>query len=354
MSRRTILLLLCLALAAGVSSGSDSSSGAASASASPSQQRQARDDASRLIGALPGRRQLQQTQADCARSVPGCKACRFQFFKGTVTRAVCTQCDTGYVVKKSGQECCECCWPASATRPFPLPSSPCLAAAAALCPACPCPPSCPPTHPLPAPVGKKAAFSTALLPQPRADHTPPSPPSPARPEKRAGRHAPRTRRVQPRLQVERDVRGVRALRRRQLLPRLERRARQRGRAPVRPQQGHVERGRALSQGVQGAPRVRLGGRRRVGALPARLLQPRLQHAAVLALPRRPDDARRGRAVARRVRRARRLVLPPRQGDSVRAGHVQGGRRQRRLRRVPRRVHDQVWRRRQGLARRVQM
>ena len=68
-----------------------------------------------LCGAALGRdfspagRDLLQVSADeCNRAVNGCKTCRFQFFRGTVTRAICTQCITGYVVKKSGQECCEC------------------------------------------------------------------------------------------------------------------------------------------------------------------------------------------------------------------------------------------------------
>ena len=56
-----------------------------------------------------GRELLQTPTADeCARSVPNCKACRYQFFRGTVTRAICTQCTTGHVVKESGRSCCEC------------------------------------------------------------------------------------------------------------------------------------------------------------------------------------------------------------------------------------------------------
>lgn len=53
-------------------------------------------------------RQLQQlpTAADCSRAVPHCRACRFQAF-GTVTKAVCTFCETGYVVKAQGRACCE-------------------------------------------------------------------------------------------------------------------------------------------------------------------------------------------------------------------------------------------------------
>ena len=35
--------------------------------------------------------------------MPNCKACRYQFFRGTITKAICTQCDTGYVVKAAGR-----------------------------------------------------------------------------------------------------------------------------------------------------------------------------------------------------------------------------------------------------------
>lgn len=55
-----------------------------------------------------GRDLLQVSSAECNRAVNGCKTCRFQFFRGTVTRAICTQCNTGYVVKNSGQACREC------------------------------------------------------------------------------------------------------------------------------------------------------------------------------------------------------------------------------------------------------
>ena len=106
----------------------------------------------------PTGRELLQSANDCTRSVPHCAACRFQFFRGTVTRAICTrvrrcgaqrhlqrgprggappvgigagpgraqrarrrrpayysphnptacaQCEPGYAVKQSGRTCCE-------------------------------------------------------------------------------------------------------------------------------------------------------------------------------------------------------------------------------------------------------
>lgn len=59
-------------------------------------------------GALVPRRQLLQTTptpADCAASVRNCVACRYMFYRGTVTKAVCLRCETGYVVKASGRSC---------------------------------------------------------------------------------------------------------------------------------------------------------------------------------------------------------------------------------------------------------
>jgi hypothetical protein len=54
-------------------------------------------------------RQLLQTPgtADCDRSVKNCLTCRYQFLAGTVSRAICLTCATGYVVKASGRGCCE-------------------------------------------------------------------------------------------------------------------------------------------------------------------------------------------------------------------------------------------------------
>jgi hypothetical protein len=51
-------------------------------------------------------RGLLQSGADCS-SIPNCATCRFQFVRGTVTRAVCTACNTGYVPKALGTACCE-------------------------------------------------------------------------------------------------------------------------------------------------------------------------------------------------------------------------------------------------------
>lgn len=48
---------------------------------------------------------LAQTSDDCSRSVPNCRSCRYQFYRGTVTRAICTRCNTGYAVKQSGRSC---------------------------------------------------------------------------------------------------------------------------------------------------------------------------------------------------------------------------------------------------------
>ena len=32
---------------------------------------------------------------------------RYQFYRGTVTKAICTSCQIGYAVKSSGRACCE-------------------------------------------------------------------------------------------------------------------------------------------------------------------------------------------------------------------------------------------------------
>ena len=32
---------------------------------------------------------------------------RYQFYKGTVTKAICTLCDAGYKVAQAGRACCE-------------------------------------------------------------------------------------------------------------------------------------------------------------------------------------------------------------------------------------------------------
>ncbi|KIZ04286.1 hypothetical protein MNEG_3672 [Monoraphidium neglectum] len=62
--------------------------------------------ASRAIEEPSGRQLLQApTSADCDRSVKHCTACRYQFYRGTVTKAICTKCDTGYTVKASGRAC---------------------------------------------------------------------------------------------------------------------------------------------------------------------------------------------------------------------------------------------------------
>ena len=115
-------------------------------------------------GMAAGGRDLLQTAADCARSVPYCNTCesfmaqgagiympaaaamgaclqrlwviqpgrvnhpvegvppllpwltilaaplppgRYQFYRGTVTKAICTSCQIGYAVKSSGRACCE-------------------------------------------------------------------------------------------------------------------------------------------------------------------------------------------------------------------------------------------------------
>jgi hypothetical protein len=54
-----------------------------------------------------GRSLLQQTGTQCSGAITHCNACRYQFFRGTVTRAICTACDTGYVPKALGTVCCE-------------------------------------------------------------------------------------------------------------------------------------------------------------------------------------------------------------------------------------------------------
>jgi hypothetical protein len=52
-------------------------------------------------------RGLLQTEADCKRSIDYCSTCRYAFFHGTVTKAICLSCDTGYVVAEEGRKCCE-------------------------------------------------------------------------------------------------------------------------------------------------------------------------------------------------------------------------------------------------------
>ncbi|KAI8474459.1 MAG: hypothetical protein J3K34DRAFT_493826 [Monoraphidium minutum] len=84
--------LLCLALAA--ASRTAHAARAAPTAAAP--------DAS--TQAAPGRR-LAQTAEDCANSVPHCMQCRYQFYGGTATKAVCSRCEVGYVVKASGRGC---------------------------------------------------------------------------------------------------------------------------------------------------------------------------------------------------------------------------------------------------------
>jgi hypothetical protein len=54
-----------------------------------------------------GLRALLQAGNDCSRTVTNCETCRFQMFAGSVTRAICTKCATGYVIKASGRGCCE-------------------------------------------------------------------------------------------------------------------------------------------------------------------------------------------------------------------------------------------------------
>lgn len=60
------------------------------------------------VGAISSRQLLQKpTRKDCQRSVPKCAACKYQFFQGTTTKAVCTACDPGFTVKpKSGGRAC--------------------------------------------------------------------------------------------------------------------------------------------------------------------------------------------------------------------------------------------------------
>ncbi|KAI8470423.1 MAG: hypothetical protein J3K34DRAFT_521329 [Monoraphidium minutum] len=59
------------------------------------------------VSADAGRHLLQASPnaTDCDRSVKNCIACRYQFYRGTVTKAICTTCATGYVVKASGRAC---------------------------------------------------------------------------------------------------------------------------------------------------------------------------------------------------------------------------------------------------------
>jgi hypothetical protein len=51
-------------------------------------------------------RELLQLSAECSRAIPNCNTCTFRTV-GSTTRAICTQCATGYVVKASGRACCE-------------------------------------------------------------------------------------------------------------------------------------------------------------------------------------------------------------------------------------------------------
>jgi hypothetical protein len=52
-------------------------------------------------------RQLLQDGTDCDRSIKNCATCRYQFYRATVTLAICLTCQPGYVVKASGRGCCE-------------------------------------------------------------------------------------------------------------------------------------------------------------------------------------------------------------------------------------------------------
>jgi hypothetical protein len=61
-----------------------------------------------LDGGDSGRQLLQSPDAtDCDRSVANCLTCRYQFYRATITRAICLTCKVGYVVKASGRGCCE-------------------------------------------------------------------------------------------------------------------------------------------------------------------------------------------------------------------------------------------------------
>ncbi|GBF88748.1 hypothetical protein Rsub_01649 [Raphidocelis subcapitata] len=50
-------------------------------------------------------RGLLQTEADCKRSIDFCSTCRYAFLHGTVTKAICLSCDTGYIVAEEGRKC---------------------------------------------------------------------------------------------------------------------------------------------------------------------------------------------------------------------------------------------------------
>jgi hypothetical protein len=52
-------------------------------------------------------RALLQDSAACGAAIQNCNACRYQFFRGTVTRAICTACGAGFVPKALGTACCE-------------------------------------------------------------------------------------------------------------------------------------------------------------------------------------------------------------------------------------------------------
>jgi hypothetical protein len=51
-------------------------------------------------------RELLQSTTECSRSIANCDTCTFRTV-GSTTRAICTKCATGYVVKASGRACCE-------------------------------------------------------------------------------------------------------------------------------------------------------------------------------------------------------------------------------------------------------
>jgi hypothetical protein len=64
-------------------------------------------------------RGLLQNEVDCKRSIDNCATCRYAFFHGTVTKAICLSCDAGYVVAAEGRQCCE--WLASGAVGWRVP-----------------------------------------------------------------------------------------------------------------------------------------------------------------------------------------------------------------------------------------
>ena len=230
-----------------------------------------------LVTPAPTGRELLQSANDCARSVPNCNQCRFQFFRGTVTRAICTRCETGYASSSRAVPAVSHARRARAAlagrhpprrppptagagRPPALPRSGGGRAQQRAQRRCGCRR---PRAPRPRRARARRAGRPPPLRRPPFQPTPPltpaAPPPPAPP--------PRVRR---RLPVEHHRQHVRRLRRRQLLPRLQDDRGVCHRRRLRRHQGdhHATSPSPSASAVSGAAALAPGARGRPGARPA--------------------------------------------------------------------------------------